>query len=141
MSPNTSSIIPLPINTPVIFSHLGINLTVELPPLFSPSVSTISNPHSSIDPSIPDNNSELPLPTDTSASITYSHVTLHYPMVTRSEAGTSKLKAYTTINSSSQSILEHVIVSKALLDPRWKTAMQLEFDALIGKHTFRCYTW
>lgn len=52
-------------------------------------------------------------------------------MITRAKAGIFKPKAFLTTHNS----LEPTTVSEALSDPKWKTAMQLEYDALIQNKT------
>ena len=53
-------------------------------------------------------------------------------MITRAKAGIFKPKAFLTSHNS----LEPSTVDEALSDPKWKAAMQLEFDALTRNNTW-----
>ncbi|KAH9698856.1 retrovirus-related pol polyprotein from transposon RE1 [Citrus sinensis] len=60
------------------------------------------------------------------------HSLPNHPMITRAKAGIFKPKAFLTSHNS----LEPSTVDEALSDPKWKTAMQLEFDALTSNNTW-----
>ena len=53
-------------------------------------------------------------------------------MITRAKASIFKPKAFLTAHNS----LEPSTVGEALADPKWKEAMQLEYDALIRNKTW-----
>ncbi|KAH9769752.1 retrovirus-related pol polyprotein from transposon RE2 [Citrus sinensis] len=55
-----------------------------------------------------------------------------HKMITRAKAGIFKPKAYLTYHNS----LEPSTISEALSDPKWKAAMQTEYDALIKNKTW-----
>ncbi|KAH9664249.1 Integrase catalytic domain-containing protein [Citrus sinensis] len=55
-----------------------------------------------------------------------------HPMITRAKAGVFKPKAFLTAHNS----LEPSSVDKALVDPKWQAAMQLEHDGLIQNKTW-----
>jgi hypothetical protein len=75
-----------------------------------------------------------------------SHV--YHPMVTRSKTGSLKPKSFSEYQlfhttkypflslHTTLSEMEPSSYSKAVLDPRWRHAMQLEFDALISNDTW-----
>ena len=58
----------------------------------------------------------------------------HHSMVTRSKLGIHIPKTFTVTTDPSN--LEPLIVNQALSDPRWKEAMQAEFDAFMANHTW-----
>lgn len=56
-------------------------------------------------------------------------------MVTRAKTGIHKPKVL-LLNSSHTALPEPHSVSKALTQPEWKTAMQLEYDAILHNNTW-----
>jgi hypothetical protein len=64
--------------------------------------------------------------------------TSNHPMVTRSRTGSLKPKTFADyqLHHTTQSENEPVSYSKAALDPRWREAMKLEYDALMSNGTW-----
>lgn len=96
-------------------------------PAFSSSSSSSSLPHLPSSPTPPlqsfNQQSLVPAPIQPPS----------HPIITRAKAGIFKPKflAYSTALEEK----EHAIVSQALADPKWKAAMQAEYDTLMANQT------
>jgi hypothetical protein len=83
--------------------------------------------------------SPLIQPTNSSHTLdTQPHAsTSNHPMVTRSRIGSLKPKTFANyqLHHTTQSEKELVSYNKTALDPRWREAMKLEYDALMSNGT------
>lgn len=123
--------------------------TSSAPASFGPSPTTISAPCGPTSPlqaipvatlpdaSSPEPASSTPCRQDAPPPLTAPAHPAPHPMVTRSQVGTVKPnpRYAATVTTAAISPLPRS-VNQALKDPNWRSAMQLEFNALLGNNTW-----
>ena len=116
-------------SSPDIYNTTSYNSPSQIHSQPSSISTSYTQPLLSTSPTQQSSSSSLPSLTHTTCSSQQSLP--NHPMITRAKAGIFTPKAFLTAHNS----LEPSIVDEAISDPKWKVAMQLEFDVLTRNNT------